>query len=347
MEVKTQSHQLSVPSCLKFPYYMAPVLLGLPIILWGMNELNNLSVRRATYLGLGALGMWTVEPLLISEVNNLPIFEVLAIIFASSFSMTAVRLTLKRKWHLIFRQPLYIWVAGILGICVSDFAYIYGAQHAPIAHVDLIDYLWPCLAICFTSMLPKETLSPQHLIGAVCGFLGIYVLISKEVALNGLNVSYFIGYGLALFGAILWSGYSAFSRYFKAVPTEMIGMYCGMGALISLILHFQFETFVMPTVQEGSMAVITGITGAGIAYQLWDHGVKFGDVYLLSMLTYVARICAMALLVMFGKEPFTLTLVVACALASVGVMVSGLDTKTFKKMCGYFLKPIKILNSPA
>ena len=305
--------------------------------------MKSLSTRYATYLGLGALGMWTVEPLLISEINSLPIFEVLAIIFASSFFMTGVRLTLKRRWRLVFTQPLFIWLVGMLGICASDFAYIYGSQHAPIAHVDLIDYLWPCLAICFTSMLPKETLSPQHLIGAVCGFLGIYFLISKEVAENGINVSYFIGYGLALVGALLWSSYSAFSRYFKSVPTEMIGMYCGLGAVISLILHLQFETFVMPTVQEGSMAVLTGITGAGIAYQLWDYGVKFGEVYLLSMLTYVARICAMVLLVCFGKEPFSIALVVACALASVGVLISGLDNKSFKKICNFCLKPFRFL----
>lgn len=314
-----------------------------------MNELKNLSARYATYLGLGALGMWTVEPLLISEVNSLPIFEVLTIIFASSFVMTAIRLTLKRRWHLVLKQPLFIWLAGMLGICASDFAYIYGSQHAPIAHVDLIDYLWPCLAICFTSMLPKEKLSPQHLIGAICGFLGIYFLISKEISENGININYFIGYGLALSGALLWSSYSAFSRYFKSVPTEMIGMYCGLGAVISLALHWQFESFVMPTFHEGSMAALTGITGAGIAYQLWDYGVKFGNVYTLSLLTYIARIFAMVLLVAFGKESFSMTLVVACLLASIGVMISSLDTKSFRRLYALLLSPLRKLGilSPA
>lgn len=310
------------------------------------TALHEISVKRATYLGLGALLMWTVEPLLISEVNGLPIFEVLTIIFASSFSLTAIRLTKRRAWHTVLKQPAFIWLAGLTGICLSDFAYIYGAQYAPIAHVDLIDYLWPCLVVAFTSMLPKERFTPQHIVGALLGLLGIYVLVHHEIQMNGLNIKYFIGYLLALFGAVLWGGYSAFSRYFKAVPTEMIGMYCGLGALLCLGLHLKFETFVTPTWTQGSLAVLTGLSGAGIAYQLWDYGVKFGDVYLLSTITYGARIAAMALLVLFGKEPLTLSLVIACSLASLGVFISGLDSQSFKLMLKKIFVPKSQLRTP-
>jgi drug/metabolite transporter (DMT)-like permease len=239
---------------------------------------------------------------------------------------------MRGSWHTVLKQPAFIWLAGVAGICGSDFAYIYGTQYAPVAHVDLIDYLWPCLVVAFTSMLPKERFTPQHIIGALLGLLGIYVLVHHEISMNGFNLHYFIGYLLALFGAVLWGGYSAFSRFYKEVPTEMIGMYCGLGAVLCLGLHLQFETFVMPSVTQGSLAVITGLSGAGIAYQLWDYGVKFGDVYLLSTITYVARIAAMALLVMFGKEPLTLSLVIACALASLGVFISGLDTASFMRL---------------
>ncbi|MBN9287977.1 MAG: hypothetical protein BGO43_00525 [Gammaproteobacteria bacterium 39-13] len=295
--------------------------------------MHDLTVKRATYMGLGALIMWTVEPLLISEVNGLPIFEVLTIIFFSSFLLTAFRLTKHRRWHTVLKQPAFIWIAGLMGICMSDFAYIYGAQYAPIAHVDLIDYLWPCLVVAFTSLLPNERFTPQHIIGAILGLVGIFVLVRHEVSLHGFNISHCIGYILALFGAVLWGGYSAFSRYHQKVPTEMIGMYCGLGAVLCFFLHLKFETFVTPTWSQGSLAVLTGISGAGIAYQLWDYGVKLGDVYLLSSITYIARIAAMALLVMFGKEPLTVSLVVACALASLGVFVSSLDTQSFKRLC--------------
>ncbi|MBS0290181.1 MAG: DMT family transporter [Proteobacteria bacterium] len=289
------------------------------------------TVKRATYVGFVAIGIWTIQPLLISEINGLPIFELLAIIFFSSFLLTFFRLAKQKRWHII-KQPLYVWLAGFLGICASDFAYIHGAQYAPIAHVDLIDYLWPCLVIAFACMLPKERFSLQHLLGAILGLLGIVILVAKQVDINGFSFNYCIGYGLALLGALLWGGYSAFSRHHKALPTEMIGLYCGLGAVVCFVLHLKFETFVMPSWSQGSMAVITGLTGAGLAYQLWDFGVKFGNIYLLSAATYIARIAAMGLLVIFGKEPFTISLVIACLLSSCGVFISGLDTNTFNKV---------------
>lgn len=285
--------------------------------------------KKSTYLGFGALFMWTVEPLLISEVNGLPIFEVLFIIFFSSFSITAIRLTIKRQWMRVLKQPLFIWVAGVMGICLSDFAYIFGAQQAPIAHVDLIDYLWPCFVIGFTGLIPNEKFHLQHILGAILGLVGIYILIAHDVGQDNISTQYLFGYVLAIVGALLWGGYSAFSRYHKSVPTEMIGIYCGVGAIICLALHLQFETFVIPTTTEWVLAVATGISGAGIAYQLWDYGVKYGNIYILSVVTYLARLLAMVLLVIFGKEPFSVSLVAACLLSSLGVFVSSMESERF------------------
>lgn len=296
-----------------------------------MQKLNNYQ-KHATLFGLGALAMWAVEPLLISSVNDLPIFELLTIIFASSFLITSVRITYNKKWGLVLKQPVFIWLMGFAGICLSDFAYIYGSQHAPIAHVDLIDYIWPCLGIFFTSLLPSEKLKPQHLVGGLLGFTGIYFLIGPEINEHGISSSYMLGYLLAVVGAIFWGGYIAFTRYHYHLPTEMVGMYCGLGAVVSLILHLNFETFVMPTAQQGSMAILTGITGAGIAYQLWDYGVKHGAVYLLNILTYLARIFAMCLLVLVGIEPFSWGLVMACSLTTVGVLISTMEAAYFMRI---------------
>lgn len=293
-------------------------------ILWN-TLLDNISTKRYTYFGVAALTMWAIEPLLISEVQRLPIFELLSIIFASSFLITAFRLTINKSWKTIRRQPLTIWVAGILGVCGSDFAYIHGAQHAPIAHVDLIDYLWPCVAIVLVGLLPREKFSWKHVLGACLGLSGIYFLISSDGALSDISSEYIFGYVLALVGAILWGGYSVFSRYFTKVPTEMIGMYCGIGAIISFFLHLRFEDFFVPTAQELSLAILTGITGAGIAYQLWDYGVKFGNIFLLSILVYAARLSGMAFLILFGKEPLSSNLVLSCIVTTLGLIISSID----------------------
>lgn len=276
--------------------------------------------------------MWALEPLFVSEVNRLPIFELLAIIFFSSFAITSIRITYKRRWKRVLSQPVSIWLFGIIGICFSDFGYIYGSQYAPIAHVELIDYLWPSFAILFTSMLPREKFTWNNICGAILGFAGIYVLVHPEVFSHNFNSDFIFGYGLALIGAAIWGGYCAFTRHNKHIPTEMVGMYCGVGSIMCLILHLKFETFVMPTAHEASFAALTGITGAGLAYQLWDYGVKHGNVYLLGVLTYAARLGSMALLVLFGKEPLTINLVFACLLGTVGVLISTMDIRSLNPL---------------
>lgn len=296
----------------------------------GNTSLGNfLRYHRATVIGMLALAMWALEPLLVSEINRLPIFEVLAIIFLSSFAVTAIRITRNKSWKCLLTQPAYVWLVGVVGICASDFAYIYGSQFAPIAHVELIDYLWPSFAILFASFLPSEKLNSRYLIGAFLGFAGIFFMFKTEVFAHEFNIKYMIGYTVALLGAALWGGYSAFSRHHRHIPTEMVGIYCGVGGIICLLAHLQFETFVMPTMQEGGLAILTGITGAGAAYQLWDYGVKYGNIFILSILVYVARLLGMALLVACGKEPLTVGLVVACLFGTIGVLISTADLGLF------------------
>ncbi len=68
----------------------------------------------------------------------------------------AIRLTLLKRWHLL-KQPLMIWIIGIIGICGSDIAYITAVKYAPPAHVDFIDYLWPFLVILITGFFTQGT----------------------------------------------------------------------------------------------------------------------------------------------------------------------------------------------
>jgi drug/metabolite transporter (DMT)-like permease len=275
-----------------------------------------------------------VEPLLVSELINVPIFEALTIVFASCFIITVIRLTLTNRWQIVLQQKWYIWLFGIVTICGSDFCYLMASHLAPISHVDLIDYLWPCLFVVFIGFLPKEKFRTYSVIGALLGLIGVLQLcLADNVVLDEYKNNYrMLGYGIALIGITLWSLYSLFSRYKAKIPSDMMGIYCGFGALISLMLHFLLEgPTVVPNRAEFSMAVILGLAGPGLAYQLWDYGVKYGSVSILSTGCYAARVCALSLLVFFDKEPFSQELVIACILAIAGMLVGNIDKINFKR----------------
>ena len=48
----------------------------------------------STLIGSGALLLWAFEPLLVSELINVPAFEALTIVFISCFLLTAIRITM-------------------------------------------------------------------------------------------------------------------------------------------------------------------------------------------------------------------------------------------------------------
>lgn len=292
-----------------------------------------------TLVGSAALLLWTVEPLVVSELINIPIFEALTIVFSSCFILTAIRLVIIKKWKIILQQKWYVWVAGFIAICGSDFCYIFASHFAPIAHVDLIDYLWPCLLVIIVGFLPNEKVRVFPIIGALLGLLGVFQLcFAGQSILEGVyNSSHMLGYGIALFGICCWGGYSLFSKYNLQIPSDMMGIYCGIGALTSLVMHLCIETTVVPTCSEVSMAIMLGLAGPGLAYQLWDYGVKYGNISILSTGCYFARVCGLVLLVFFDKEPFSKELVIACILTFLGMLIGNIDKIDIKKYFEYLV----------
>jgi len=293
-------------------------------------------------LGGLALLAWTIEAVLVSGLERLPTFQILTLVFGTSFLLTAAKLTAQKRWHVIKNQPYYIWLIGIIGVCGSDVTYIWAFEYAPAAHIDLLDDIWPFLVIIFSSIFAKERVKLSHIVGAALGLFGIYILITQGKGFAFMNRAYLPGYLLGIIGPILWGGYTVISRYFKKVPPEMIGIYCLIAMGGSLICHVTFEQWVQPTLEEGSLALFLGLTGAGLAYQCWDYAAKFGDITWLSVLAYGSPIVATGLLVLTGYAENTVSLWVASTLVTVGVLIGSVPWEKFQWLAGLtqpFLRP--------
>ena len=266
----------------------------------------------------------------------MPIFQMTACIFSTTFLVVATKLTLKKQWGRV-KQPLWIWALGAAGICGSDFCYIAAFKHVPPAHIDFIDYLWPFLIILLSSMLPKEKLTFPQIIGGLFCVLGVYfLLVASGKSLFSMSITYAKGYAFALSGALAWSIYSIVSRTVRSrIPVEMYGMYAGIGAVSSFAMHYRTESWQVPTLYESSLIGLTGIFG--LAYMLWDTSVRTGNFKLLSLLAYFTPIMSVTFLVLAGKQDFSLYLVLACFWVICGVVVGSLDWEALsKKRSGQF-----------
>jgi drug/metabolite transporter (DMT)-like permease len=273
----------------------------------------------ATLIGYIGVFFWAFSAIFNVVVRRIPTFEIIMFAYGTACVAILARVAWRREWHK-FKQPLILWLVGILGVYGNDVFYIAAFKQIPAVQADLINYLWPVGVILFSGFLPREKHNAYHVAAGLFALIGIYILITDGHGLGGFNPHYFFGYGLALCGVASWCVFVLVSRYYPNVPVEMIGVYCGIGALLSIAPHMMIEKFVMPTGKELMMLITIGLTSQGLAYVLWEIGVKRGNFVLLSVLAYGNPILSVLLLVIFGVTHLT----VAIAAASVLVTFAGL-----------------------
>jgi len=304
-----------------------------------MSEKNTLS---ATFLGYIALAMWAGSGVLASSVIRIPTFEILSVAFSISFGITAVILTIKKQWHRV-KQPLVLWLIGMVGVYGNDALFISAFKYAPAAQADLINYLYPILIILFASFLPNEKFQIKYIIAALLGFIGTFLIVTNGHGFSGFHPKYLHGYILAFLDAIVWSVYSIIARHYRNTPSEMVGMYCGCGLIFSLIAHFSFEPNVTPHIKDLLVMVTMGLTTQGGAYFLWDYGVKKGNFRLLGILSYTNPVIAIFLLILAGKSQYSDILILSACLIAAGGAIASVNIKTLLKTLHFCVKK---LNNP-
>jgi drug/metabolite transporter (DMT)-like permease len=255
--------------------------------------------QSATAIGFVAVLLWALLALL--TVGSAPVPPLL--LNAMCFSIGG---TVGLIWTLssgglaqLQRVPLRVYAFGTFGLFGYHALYFSALRLAPAAEAGLIAYLWPLLIVLFSGLLPGETLRAGHLVGAFAGFAGAALIISGGGV--GFQAEYLPGYGLALLCALFWSGYSVVSRRLGAVPTATVAVFCLATAVLSAALHLALEETVWPTTGLAWASVIgLGLGPVGLAFYVWDIGVKRGDIQLLGTSSYAAPLLSTFVLVVAG-----------------------------------------------
>jgi drug/metabolite transporter (DMT)-like permease len=292
--------------------------------------MNSPSRGGATLVGGVAILLWSGLALLTAATGVIPPFELAALTFAVGGTLGLV-VTLARGRLGALRQPPVVWLVGVGGLFGYHALYFAALRLAPPAQAGLIAYLWPLLIVLLSALLPGERLHPSHVLGAMLGFAGVVVLIGGANGGFSPERQYAAGYALALCCALLWSGYSVLSRRLKDVPTEAVAGFCLATAALAAIGHALFEATVWPATGQQAAAVLgLGLGPVGLAFYVWDIGVKHGDIRLLGVASYAAPVLSTLLLVAAGYAAGTLSLALACGLIVAGAVVATLAGRTVR-----------------
>ena len=279
---------------------------------------------KATAIGFTAVLMWAALALLTALTGAVPPFQLLAMCFAIATLIACGFWLIRGQNPLSYmRQKPMVWLLGIGGLFGYHFFYFVAIDNAPTVEASLIAYLWPLLIVIFSALLPGERLRWFHVAGASLGLGGAALLVTRGTALS-LDPRYSFGYGAACICAVTWSGYSVLSRRFGSVPTEAIGGFCAVAALLGMVCHLAFEETVWP---DGMVAwgavVLLGLGPVGGAFFTWDYGVKHGDIQVLGASSYAAPLLSTILLIAAGLAPFTGSVAAACLLIVGGAALAS------------------------
>jgi drug/metabolite transporter (DMT)-like permease len=281
------------------------------------------AVARATAIGALAVALWSTLAILTVLAGGVPPLQLVAMTFAIAGSAgMAVRVL--RGDAAAAAVPWGAWALGVAGLFGYHAFYFAALALAPAVEANLINYLWPLLIVLFAGLLPGQRLGPRHLLGAALGLGGCALAIGGGA---GFDPAHLAGYACALGAALTWSSYSVLNRRFGEVRSEAVVGFCLATAVLAAVVHFVFETTRWP---EGSawLAVLgLGLGPVGLAFFVWDHGVKRGDLRLLGVLAYFAPVLSTLWLVLAGLAEGGATLWLGCALVVAGALVAtGLRT---------------------
>jgi drug/metabolite transporter (DMT)-like permease len=286
-----------------------------------------MTTRAATSIGFVAVLLWSLLALFTAASGTVPPFQLAAMTFLVGGLVGVVSFAIRPAALQALRQRPAVWALGIGGLFGYHALYFAALRLAPPAETGLISYLWPLLIVLFSSFLPGERLRAMHVVGALLGFAGVVVLIGGRGALDA-RAEYLPGYLCALACAFVWSTYSVLSRRFGEVPTDAVAGFCLATAALSLVCHLLFETTVWPANATQWLAILAlGLGPVGLAFYVWDIGMKRGDIRLLGVASYAAPVLSTLILVAAGYAEATLSLGLACALIVAGALVATLTPK--------------------
>lgn len=290
-----------------------------------MPSASPAAVRSATLVGVLAIVLWSTLATLTAATGGMPPFQLAAMGFVLGASVGAARWIVRPAGLRALQQPPSVWALGIGGLFGYHALYFMALRLAPPAEAGLINYLWPLLIVLFSAALPGERLRWFHVVGAAFGFLGTATIVTGGRGLS-IEDAYLPGYSAAFVCAFVWATYSVLSRRLPDVPSDAVAGFCAATAVLAALCHLALEETVWPAnAIEWAALLALGIGPIGIAFYVWDYGVKHGDIRVLGAASYATPVLSTGLLVLAGFAEASWMLAVAAALISVGAVIAALD----------------------
>lgn len=284
-------------------------------------------MNKALLSGVSAVVIWSYLAVTIAMLGNIPPFEILCFSMVTGSMLTSIQLTIQKRWHLM-RAPIEMWVVGSLFLAGMNITYICAFKFAPPVHAKMIYYMWPLFVVIGGAIFFKEKLTSRRIFGIALCVLSMFTLHFDHFQVpGGVSLEHMYGYGFAVAGSILSAVYNLVSKKHATLPSQIVGLYAGIGAILSLTGHILFEKTVVPSKFELVLLVLMGISAHWIAYQAWDRAVKNLESWKICVIAYLTPSLSVAFLIIAGFGVLSWPVCLSCSLLFVGSIIASFKPK--------------------
>ncbi len=184
-----------------------------------------------------------------------------------------------------------VGLANISAMCfVFSLALSQGGHQT--MEVGMVNYLWPCITIVLGIIFNGQRARWWIVIGIALCLMGVVTVLAGDRGFD-VNVLYAhilenpMSYGLALLGAITWSGYSSITRALSNGQNPVVLIFFGDMIIFYAVWFLGLGT---PPVEHphgyGWIGIVMGAFATGAGYSCWTYGMMKGNMTLLAITSY-------------------------------------------------------------
>ncbi|MBX7228861.1 MAG: EamA family transporter [Burkholderiaceae bacterium] len=260
--------------------------------------------------------LWSGLAFLGLKLQHLPPFLLvgLALIIGSLCSLHRLK-----EWRAATPKLLAFGIFGLFGF---HFFLFIALRNAPAIEVNLINYLWPLLIVLLAPLiLPGTILRSKHIAAALLGFSGAILLATGGQFRFDLQHGF--GYACALLSALIWSTYSLFTKRIASFPSGVVGAFCAVSGILSLLCYMIFEESKSLSYTDCFWILMMGIGPMGLAFFTWDTALKRGEAATIGSLSYLTPLFSTALLAATGAGTLSSLTLIAMILIIGGAVLGS------------------------
>ena len=265
---------------------------------------------------LGAIVLWSSLASLATLIPNVPIFlkTGIGLLIGSVIALPLARFQIKQL--AVKPKILLLGVYGLFGYHAALFVAL---STSPSVQANLVNYLWPLLIVLLAPLFSKKVkLNLRVVIGGLMGFIGASLAILSGSSSDGL---FYSGYLFAFMAAIVWSTYSLATNRIGSFPTPAVGLFALVSGILSIAMHFVFETQVSLSSFDWMILVLLGLGPLGAAFYLWDYAIKRNNPQEIGLLSFLTPLLSTGFLLVITGQALSWLLAIAAALIVGGSLI--------------------------